>query len=109
MFILALPPASVLRAVALAISNINKCVAGGDDEGDPEATVAALSNEFAQLESVDEACAARYHVALRQTREEKGDDLTQTEIQGVVERVNEEVRLERLGEREGEGGKGREE
>ena len=79
----------------MCIRDSNKCVAGGDSE--PEATVAALSNEFAQLSDVDESCGARYHVALRQTREEKGEDLTQDEIKGVVERVNEEVRLERLG------------
>ena len=82
--------------VELAISNINKCVSG---DAEPEAMVAALSNEFAQLSSVDSTCGARYHVALRQAQEEKGgDDLSQDEIRTVVERVNEEVRLERLGE-----------
>ena len=96
-----------LSLVKLAISNINKCVAG---ETDPEATVAALSNEFAQLSSIDESCGARYHVALQQAREEKEEDLSLDEIREVVERVNEEVRLERLGEigeserREEEGG-----
>ena len=84
--------------VELAILNINKCVVSGDAE--PEAMVAALSNEFAQLESssIDSTCGARYHVALRQAREEKGgEDLSLDEIRTVVERVNEEVRLERLG------------
>ena len=85
--------------VASAISEINKCISG---DAEPEAVVAALSNEFAQLSSVDSTCGARYHVALRQAREEKGEggeDLSQEEIRTVVERVNEEVRLERLGER----------
>ena len=82
--------------VELAISNINKCVSG---DAEPEAMVAALSNEFAQLSSVDSTCGARYHVALRQAREEKGGEhLSQDEIRTVVERVNEEVKLERLGE-----------
>lgn len=84
--------------VELAILNINKCVVSGDAE--PEAMVAALSNEFAQLESssIDSTCGARYHVALRQAREEKGgENLSLDEIRTVVERVNEEVRLERLG------------
>ena len=69
-------------------------------ETDPEATLAALSNEFAQLSSVvDATCGARYHVALRQAREEKGgEDLSLDEIRAVIERINEEVRLERLGE-----------
>ena len=84
--------------VELAISNINKCVSG-EDAG-PEAMVAALSNEFAQLSSVDATCGVRYHMALHQAREEKGgENLSQEEIRTVVERVNEEVRLERLGER----------
>ena len=87
---------------------------GADGDGtDPEATLATLTNEFAQLSSVDESCGACYHVALHQAREEKGEDLSQEEIKGVIERVNEEVRLERLGEeeerdrvgeKEGEGG-----
>lgn len=89
-------PHHILLPVESAISDINKCVLG--DEADPEATLAALTNEFAQLSSVDESCGARYHVALRQAREEKGEDLTQEEIGGVIERVNEEVRLEKLGE-----------
>ena len=80
----------------MAISDINKCVSG---EAEPGAMVAALSNEFAQLSSVDATCGARYHVALRQAREEKGgEDLSQDEIRTVIEKVNEEVRLERLGE-----------
>ena len=89
-------PHHILLPVESAISDINKCVLG--DEADPEATLAALTNQFAQLSSVDESCGARYHVALRQAREEKGEDLTQEEIGGVIERVNEEVRLEKLGE-----------
>ena len=108
LFTLALSLPLFLFAVALAISNINQCVAGGDEEGDPAATVAALSNEFAQLDNLDETCGARYHVALRQARQKKGEDLTQAEIREVIERVNEEVRLERLGEkRRGGNGGGR--
>ena len=94
-----------LLPVEHAISDINKCV-GGADGTDPEATLAALTNEFAQLSSVDESCGARYHVALHQAREEKGEDLSQEEIRGVIERVNEEVRLERLGEEGGREEKG---
>ena len=87
---------SVVSAVEQAISDINQCVSTESD--DPEATLAALSNQFAQLNGIDETCGTRYHVALRQTKEDKGEDLTQTEIGDVIERVNEEVRLERLGE-----------
>ena len=81
------------QLVEQALSTLNTCL--GEEGGNPELTMAALKSDFLHLDDLDESCAERYHVALSQARQEKGEELTAEEIKQVLAEVNEQVRLER--------------
>lgn len=54
--------------VAEALQAISSCAAGGD----PSSTVAALTSDLVQLETVDMSASERYHQKLKRALEEKG-------------------------------------
>ena len=81
-----------LLPVASALAEVNSST----ESSNPETTLTALQNEVLEVAEVDPTCAQRYHQALAEAAQSKGEELSLEEIQRVVKEVNEEVRLERL-------------
>lgn len=84
---------TILILVASALASINTSAEGSSVED----TLTSLQNDCVEVGEIDLTCAQRYHDALANARKNKGEEVTRDEIRAVVEEVNEQVRVERLG------------